>query len=101
MTSLVGLIIPVLLLRFGFNSNWDVLFIDESRIKIIVVPVIIDIIGYLLMTIPYLFWNYDDTKQNKVIQVLKRREEVLGRNEKVAGGTGVSKAEEEEVTVNA
>ena len=99
-TSLVGLIIPVLLLRFGFNSNWDVLFIDESRIKIIVIPIIIDIAGYLLMTIPYLFWNYDDTKQNKVIQVLKRREEVLGRNEEVTGGTGVSAAEEEEVTVN-
>ena len=52
------------------------------------------------MTLPYLFWNYDDTKQNKVIQVLKRREEVLGRNENVAGGTGVSATEEEEVTVN-
>lgn len=79
-TSLVGLIIPVLLLKFGFNSNWDVLFIDESRIKIIVVPIVIDIIGYLLMTIPFLFWDYDDVKQHKVIQVLKRREEVLGGN---------------------
>lgn len=79
-TSLVGLIIPVLILKFGFNSNWDVLFIDESRIKIIVIPIIIDIAGYLLMTIPYLFWDYDDVKQNKVIQVLKRREEVLGGN---------------------
>lgn len=75
-TNFVGLIIPLLLLRFGFNSNWDVLFIDESRTKIIVIPIIIDIIGYLLMTIPYLFWDYDDSKQNKVIQVLKRREEV-------------------------
>lgn len=75
-TNFVGLIIPMLLLKYGFNSNWDVLFIDESRTKIIVVPIIIDIVGYLLMTIPYLFWNYDDSKQSKVIQVLKRREEV-------------------------
>lgn len=75
-TSFVGLIIPLLLLKYGFNSNWDVLFIDESRIKIIVVPIIIDIVGYILMTIPYFFWDYDDDKQNKVMAVLRRREEV-------------------------
>ena len=78
-TAFVGLIIPVLLLKFGFNSNWDVLFIDESRIKIIVIPIIFDIAGYLLMTIPYLFWDYDDDKQRKVIEVLRRREEVTSR----------------------
>lgn len=80
-TNFVGLIIPLLLLKFGFNSNWDVLFIDESRTKIIVIPIIIDIIGYLLMTIPYIFWDYDDTKQRKVMQVLKRREEVTKKEE--------------------
>lgn len=74
--SFVGMIIPILLLKFGFNSNWDVLFIDSSRIKIIVIPIIFDIAGYLLMTIPYFFWDYDDDKQNKVMQVLRRREEV-------------------------
>lgn len=78
-TSFVGLIIPLLLLKFGFNSNWDILFIDESRIKIIVIPIIIDIVGYLLMAIPFIFWDYDDEKQNKVIQVLKRREEVTSQ----------------------
>lgn len=77
--SFVGLIIPLLLLKFGFNSNWDVLFVDDSRIKIIVIPIIIDIIGYLLMTIPYLFWDYNDEKQSKVIAVLQKREEVTGR----------------------
>ena len=78
-TSFVGLVIPLLLLRFGFNSNWDVLFVDDSRIKIIVIPIMIDIIGYVLMTIPYLFWDYDDTKQSKVMAVLRRREEVTGK----------------------
>lgn len=75
-SSFIGLIIPVLLLKYGFNSNWDVLFIDSSRIKIIVIPILFDIAGYLLMTIPYLFWDYDDEKQNKVMEILRRREEV-------------------------
>ena len=75
-TSFVGLIIPLLLLKYGFNTNWDVLFIDSSRTKIIVVPIIIDIIGYLLMTIPFIFWDYTDDKQSKVMEVLRKREEV-------------------------
>ncbi|MDD6146581.1 MAG: hypothetical protein PUB43_06045 [Oscillospiraceae bacterium] len=90
-TSFVGLIIPLLLLSYGFNSNWDILFVDSARIKIIVIPIIIDIVGYLLMTIPYFFWDYDANKQNKVMQVLRRRAEVaekeaLEQGEKVAGG---------------
>ncbi len=88
-TSFVGLIIPILLLGFGFNSNWDVLFIDESRFNIIAVPLIIDIVGFLLMTIPYFFWDYDDEKQLKVMEVLKRRAEVTEK-----------KAEEEGVKVS-
>ncbi len=76
-TTLVGLIIPILLLKFGFNSNWDVLYVDMSRVNIIVIPIIFDIAGYLLMTIPYMFWDYDSAKQNKVIQVLERRAEVM------------------------
>lgn len=100
-TSFVGLIIPVLLLTFGFNSNWDVLFIDESRIKIIVIPLIFDIVGYLLMTIPYLFWDYDDDKQNKVMEVLRRREEVTRKQydeeHGVTEGTVTDESENEKV----
>ena len=88
-TSFVGLIIPIMLLGFGFNSNWDVLFIDEARFNIIAIPLIIDIIGFTLMTIPYFFWDYDDEKQLKVMEVLKRRAEVTEK-----------KAEEEGVKVS-
>ncbi len=90
-TSFVGLIIPLLLLSYGFNSNWDILFLDEARLKIVVVPLLIDVAGFLLMTIPYFFWDYDTNKQNKVMQVLKRRAEVtekraLEQGESVSGG---------------
>ena len=92
-TSFVGLIIPLMLLRYGFNSNWDVLFVDSSRIKIIVVPIIIDIIGYVLMTIPYIFWDYDDEKQAKVMEVLKAREAATGGS--LDGSHGDSAPEED------
>ena len=75
-TTFVGLIIPILLLKNGFNSNFDVLFIDQVRVKIIAIPLMFDIAGYILMSIPYFFWDYTDDKQNKVMEVLRRREEV-------------------------
>ncbi len=88
-TSFVGLIIPIFLLKYGFNSNWDVLFVDASRRYIIIIPIIVDAIGLFLMTIPYLFWDYDSKKQNMVMEVLKRRAEVT---EKKAQEEGVSVA---------
>ena len=84
-TSFVGLIIPLLLLKYGFNSNWDVLFLDASRTRIIVIPIVIDIVGYLLMTIPYFFWDYDSGKQNAVMEVLKRRAEVTAKKAEEIG----------------
>lgn len=86
-TSFVGLIIPLLLLRYGYNSNWDVLFVDHSRLYVITIPLIVETVGFFLMTIPYLFWDYDSKKQNMVMEVLKRRAEVT---EKLAQQDGVS-----------
>lgn len=89
--SFIGLLIPLFLLRYGFNSNWEVLFVDATRRNIIAIPLIVDIIGFVLMTIPYFFWDYDSKKQNQVMEVLKRRAEVTEKsaaeaNEKVSGG---------------
>ena len=91
-TSFVGLIIPLILLTAGFNGNWDVLFIDSARFSIIIVPLIIEIVGYFLMTIPFMLWDYDSSKQEQVMQVLQRRAEVT---------EGLAKKEEQAVTVNA
>ncbi len=87
--NFIGLLIPLFLLQYGFNSNWEVLFIDASRRNIIAIPLIVDIIGFVLMTIPYFFWDYDSRKQNMVMEVLKRRAEVTEK-----------KAEEEGITVS-
>lgn len=75
-TTLVGLIIPVLLLRNGFNSNWDVLFIDDSRVGILVVPLLFDLVGHALMIIPYLFWDYNNKQHLYAMDVLKQREKL-------------------------
>lgn len=75
-TTFVGLIIPVLILRNGFNSNWDILFIDSVRFKIIAVPLAFDLAGFLLMMIPYMFWDFNNPQHKYVMEVLKQREQL-------------------------
>ena len=84
-TKFVGLIIPILLLKYGYNSNWDILFVDDARRNIIAIPLIVDVIGFALMTIPYLFWDYDSKKQNLVMEVLKKRAQVTEKNAEEEG----------------
>lgn len=77
-TTLVSLIIPLMLLHSGYNSNWDILFVDSARFNILVIPIAIDTAGHFLMIIPYLFWDYDDKKHEMVIKELQRRAKILG-----------------------
>ncbi len=71
--TIVGLVIPLLILRSGFNSNWNILFFDDVRFGILAVPLACDLVGLLLMMIPYFFWDYNNHQHEYVIGVLKQR----------------------------
>ena len=75
-TTFVSLIIPVIILENGFNSNWDILFIDSVRFNILAVPLAFDLAGFLLMIIPYLFWDFNNPQHEYVMEVLKQREKL-------------------------
>ncbi len=75
-TSLVGLIIPLMFVGAGFTSDWDVLYMDDVRIKCMVIGIAFDLAGYLLMMLPYIFfWDYTDEKHVEIMQVLQQRAE--------------------------
>jgi Na+/melibiose symporter-like transporter len=71
--TIVGLIIPLLILRNGFNSNWNILFFDDVRFSILAVPLAFDLVGHLAMMVPYFFWDYNNHQHEYVIEVLKQR----------------------------
>lgn len=75
-TTLVGLIIPLIILKSGFNSVWDVLYIDSARFKILAVPMAFDMVGFILMIVPFLFWDYNNPQHTYVMEVLKQREKL-------------------------
>lgn len=75
-SALISLIIPLMFYRCGFTSDWDVLFIDSVRIKCMLIGLAFDMVGYLLMCLPYLlFWDYTDEKHTEIMRVLQERAE--------------------------
>ncbi|MBE6783811.1 MAG: hypothetical protein E7536_07340 [Ruminococcaceae bacterium] len=73
-TTLVSLIIPLIFYRIGFTSDWDVLYMGDIRVKCMIVGIAFDLVGYILMILPYLFmWDYTDEKHAHVMEVLKQR----------------------------
>lgn len=75
-TTLVSLIIPLIFYRIGFTSDWDVLYMGDIRVKCMIVGIAFDLVGYILMILPYLFmWDYTDEKHAHIMEVLKQRAE--------------------------
>lgn len=73
-SALISLIIPILFYRYGFTSDWDVLFVDDIRTKCMIVGVAFDLVGHLLCCLPYIFfWDYTDEKYAKIIKTLEER----------------------------
>ncbi len=73
-SSLISLIIPLMFYRCGFTSDWDVLFIDDVRVKCMLIGLGFDMAGYILMCLPYLlFWDYTDEKHQHIMKVLQER----------------------------
>lgn len=73
-SALISLIIPLIFYRYGFTSDWDVLFVDGIRTKCMIVGVAFDLVGHLLCMLPYLFfWDYTDEKHSQVMQELQNR----------------------------
>lgn len=73
-SSLVSLVIPLMFVGIGFTSDWDVLYMDDVRIKCMIIGIAFDLFGYLLMTLPYIFfWDYTDEKHVEIMKVLQQR----------------------------
>ncbi|MBR0360591.1 MAG: hypothetical protein IIX21_05740, partial [Clostridia bacterium] len=53
-----------------------VLYIDSARFNILAVPLLFDLVGFVMMIIPYLFWDFNNPQHEYVMEVLKQREKL-------------------------
>lgn len=98
-TSLVGLIIPLMFVGVGFTSDWDVLYMDDVRIKCMLIGIAFDLVGYVLMIIPYVFfWDYTDEKHVEIMKILQERADQL-KEEQISEEQGENFGDGEEAQV--
>lgn len=69
----VGYIVPAVLAVKGFTSNWDVLFDTGIFQDVMSVYVFFTIIGVILTTLPFIFYDLTKAKHDKCIEELKAR----------------------------
>ena len=70
---LIGFIGPFVLRLSGLVSDWDILFDPTILNRIVVVHVVFAVIGMLLATLPYLFYDLTPDKMKKIAADLKER----------------------------
>lgn len=72
--TVLGLVSPWLLEKFGYTSEWDVLFDASIFSNIMYVYVFLTIGGLVISTIPYLFYNFTKAQHDKCVEEIRLRE---------------------------
>ena len=70
----LGLVSPFLLAKFGYTSDWDVLFDTQIFNNIMNIYVVLTVVGLVISTIPYIFYNYTRNQHDKYVEEIKQRE---------------------------
>lgn len=72
--TVLGLVSPWLLGKFGYTSDWDVLFDTSIFSNVMYVYVFLTIGGLVISTIPYLFYNFTKEQHDKCVEEIRLRE---------------------------
>lgn len=70
----LGLVSPFLFAKFGYTSDWDVLFDTQIFNNIMNIYVILTVVGLVISTIPYIFYNYTRSQHDKCVEEIEQRE---------------------------
>ena len=69
----VGYVVPFLLEKIGFTSDWDVFFDAEILSNVFSIHTWFAIIGYAIATVPFIFYNFTKEKHDMCVAELKQR----------------------------
>jgi len=69
----IGFFMPFVLKLVGLVSDWDILYDAEIRNQVITLHIVISIVGLVLMTLPFIFWDLTPNKHQRILDDLKER----------------------------
>lgn len=72
--TMLGLVSPFVLAKFGYTSDWDVLFDPGIFNNIMTVYIVLTVIGLIISTLPYLFYNYTRAQHDQYVAEIEERE---------------------------
>lgn len=71
--TVLGLVSPYILSKLGYTSDWDVLFDTTIFNNVINTYVILTLVGLVVSTIPYLFYNLTKSKHEQCVEEIAMR----------------------------
>lgn len=75
--TLLGLVAPALFKLSGFTSDWDVLFDNTVFTRVMETYVILGVVGLILSTLPFLFYDLTAEMHDKCVAEIAEREAKL------------------------
>ena len=69
----IGYVMPYLQKQIGFTSDWNILYDNEIALQVFQLFIVMNIVGVVLVTLPYVFYNITNDKHKKYIAEIKER----------------------------
>ena len=93
LSMLLGYVSPMLMKSVGLVRDWDVMYDDDIRNKIIMLHIIVSLFGTVMQALPFIFYDLSPEKHRKILEDLKQRAEEEA-DESAAVGVAEGNAEE-------
>ena len=73
LSMVIGFLGPFLMKTVGLVSDWDVMYDDGIRNRVIMLHIIVSLFGTLLQALPFIFYDLTPAKHQKIIEDLEQR----------------------------
>ena len=92
-------VMPFLQKRIGFSSDWNILYDNEIAVQVFSLFIVMNIVGVILTTAPFAFYNITNEQHRMFIREIKERVERERENAPEADETGPPHIYEKAVTM--
>jgi len=75
LAMVLGFLGPFLMKSVGLVSDWDVMYDNDIRNRVIMLHIVVSLFGTLMQALPFIFYDLTPAKHKKIIEDLEQRAE--------------------------